>query len=183
MYDPGLAGIRDTSAVANLSAGEQKAIAQFWVDVAAMLKTGNAQQATYLRKKLSEARKTVPTDNQEIAYVLAQLGRALLDQELWTEAEEVLVECLAIREKVAQDSWTTFNAMSLLGGALLGQKKYADAELLLLKGYHGMKDRRDSIPPIGMDRVLEAAQRLVQLYTATGKNDEAAKWRAELQRR
>ncbi len=30
----------------------------------------------------------------------------------------------------------------MLGGALLGQKKYAEAEPLLLKGYEGMKSGR-----------------------------------------
>jgi eukaryotic-like serine/threonine-protein kinase len=58
-------------------------------------------------------------------------------------------ECLAIREKKEPDAWTTFNGRSQLGGALLGHKRYADAEPLLLKGYEGMKQREDKIPPIG----------------------------------
>ena len=37
------------------------------------------------------------------------------------------------------DAWTTFNAKSLLGEALAGQTKYADAEPLLLAGYEGLK--------------------------------------------
>jgi len=40
-------------------------------------------------------------------------------------------ECLAIRAKKEPDAWTTFNTKSLLGGALLGQKKYGAAEPLL----------------------------------------------------
>jgi hypothetical protein len=31
--------------------------------------------------------------------------------------------------------WTIFNTRSLLGDALMGQKKYAEAEPLLLQGY------------------------------------------------
>jgi outer membrane protein assembly factor BamD (BamD/ComL family) len=69
----------------------------------------------------------------------------------------------------------------MLGGALLGQKKYADAEPLLLAGYEGMKKREAKIPPQGKGRVTEAVERLVQLYEATGKKDEAAKWRKELE--
>ena len=42
---------------------------------------------------------------------------------------------------IEPDTWTTFNTKSMLGGALLGQKKYAEAEPLLLKGYAGMKRR------------------------------------------
>jgi TolA-binding protein len=68
----------------------------------------------------------------------------------------------------------------MLGEALLGQKKYADAEPLLLKGYQGMKQREAKIPPQGKPRLREALERLVQLYEATGKKDEAARWRKEL---
>ena len=64
--------------------------------------------------------------------LLAQIGLGLLQQKKWTEAEPLLRECLAIREKTQPDVWSTFNTQSLLGGALLGQKKYAEAEPLLL---------------------------------------------------
>jgi hypothetical protein len=47
--------------------------------------------------------------------------------------------CLAIREKKLPDDWRRFNAQSLLGGSLLGQQKYAEAEPLLVQGYEGMK--------------------------------------------
>ena len=77
------------------------------------------------------------------------------------------------------DAWTTFNTQSLLGGALLGQQKYADAEPLLLAGYQGMKQRQQSIPPPGRSRLPEAALRLVQLYEAQDKKDEVARWTKE----
>ena len=67
----------------------------------------------------------------------------------------------------------------MLGGALLGQKKYADAEpVLLLKGYEGTTLWEKSIPPQGATRIPEALDRLVELYTATNRPDEAKKWRA-----
>jgi eukaryotic-like serine/threonine-protein kinase len=95
------------------------------------------------------------------------------------EAEPALRESLAIREKKEPDDWRTFNTRSLLGGALLGQKKYADAEPLLLKGYEGMKQRVKSIPPQGNTRIPEALDRLIELYTAMNKPDEVKKWQAE----
>jgi hypothetical protein len=64
-----------------------------------------------------------------------------------------------------------FNTRSMLGGALLGQKKYADAEPLLLQGYEGMKQRAARIPPPGRIRLPEAVRRLVALYEATGNQD------------
>ena len=64
---------------------------------------------------------------------------------------------------------------------MLGQKKHADAEPLLLAGYEGMKQREKTIPEQGKVRIPEAIERLVQLYEATGKKDDAAKWRKELE--
>ena len=140
----------------------------------------NGKVAGLLQEQLSEARKTLPRDSPQLAGMLAQVGLSLLELKLWSEAEPLLRESLAIRAKTQANVWTTFNAQSMLGGALLGQKKYAEAEPLLLKGYAGMKERERSIPPQGKVRFKEAVERLVQLYEATGKKGEAAKWRAEL---
>jgi hypothetical protein len=61
----------------------------------------------------------------------------------------------------------------------LGQKKYADADPLLVKGYEGMKQCEKAITPQGSNRIPEALDRLIDLYTATNKPDEAKKWQAE----
>ena len=105
------------------------------------------------------------------------LGRCLLHTGKPADAEPILRQCLAIREKTQPDNWTTFDTKALLGAALLGQKKYPDAEPLLLAGYEGMKQREKTMPTGDKDRLPEAADRLVHLYDATGKKDEAAKWR------
>ena len=44
-----------------------------------------------------------------------------------------------------------------------------------------MKRREKTIPQQGKIRLPEAVERLVQLYEATGKKDEAAKWRRVLE--
>jgi len=111
---------------------------------------------------------------------LGSLGRNLLHQKKWTDAEPLLRECLAIREKDQPDAWHTYNTKSQLGGALLGQKKYADAAPLLLAGYEGMKQREAKIPAATKVRLTEALERLVQLYEAMDKKNDAAKWRKEL---
>jgi hypothetical protein len=77
------------------------------------------------------------------------------------------------------DHWLTPNAKWLLGRALLGQQKYAEAEPLLVQGYEGLKQRHDAIPPQYRNRPTLALDSLVQLYEAWGKPDEAAKWHAE----
>ena len=69
----------------------------------------------------------------------------------------------------------------MLGGALAGQKKFPEAEPLLLEGYSGMKDREAKIPPARNIRVAEAVRRLVDLYIAWDKPDEAEKWRTKVE--
>jgi tetratricopeptide (TPR) repeat protein len=91
----------------------------------------------------------------------------------------LLRDCLTTRERTMANSWLTFRSQSLLGGALLGLKQYADAEALLRAGYEGMKKQEAQLPPEGKAGLTEAVERLVQLYEATDKKDEAAKWRKE----
>jgi hypothetical protein len=71
--------------------------------------------------------------------------------------------------------------MSLLGGALLGQGKYAEAEPLVAQGYEGIKSRDAKIPALfKLPRLSEAAERVVRLYEAWGKPAQAAVWKAKL---
>jgi tetratricopeptide (TPR) repeat protein/tRNA A-37 threonylcarbamoyl transferase component Bud32 len=119
-------------------------------------------------------------DSPQYAEQLAALGANLLLQKKATEAEAVLRPGLAIRQRTAPDAWTTFNTESLLGGALLLQQKHADAEPMLLQGYEGMKQREAKIPPAARSRLIGALERLVQLYDAWGKKDQADAWRKQL---
>jgi hypothetical protein len=64
----------------------------------------------------------------------------------------------------------------MLGGALLGQKKYAEAEPLLLAGYTGMKEREKMIPAQYQFRLVAAAKLLVQLYEALDRKNDVAVW-------
>jgi serine/threonine protein kinase len=124
-------------------------------------------------------RKRAKPDDPQFAGLLAQVAPDLLKCRQYAAADEMLRECLAIREKTQPDAWSTFDARSQLGGALLGQNKYAEAEPLLLAGYVGMKQREKTIPPQGSSHIPEALERLIDLYTVTGKPDEARMWRAE----
>jgi len=111
---------------------------------------------------------------------LAMLANARLREGKYVEAEGLARECLAIRERNIPDDWRTFNARSMLGGSLLGQKKYAEAEPLLLSGYEGMRQREARIPLEGKPRLTETLQRLVQLYEATDRPDQAGQWKRKL---
>jgi serine/threonine protein kinase len=140
-----------------------------------------AKAEPMLREVMEFVKKQAGADSLPYAGQLAQLGHNLLQQNKPAEAEPVLRECLAIREKKEPDGWLTFNAKSMLGGVFMAQKKYADAEPLLLQGYEGMREREAKIPPVGKLRIPEALERLVQLYESWDKKDEAAKWRKTLE--
>ena len=103
----------------------------------------------------------------------------MIQQAKYSEAEPLLRESLAIREKTQPDVWTTFNTKSLLGGALLGQKKYTDAELLLVRGYEGMTQHEKSITGTGKLCLPEALDRLILLYTETNKPEEVKRRQGE----
>ncbi|PYK96137.1 MAG: serine/threonine protein kinase [Verrucomicrobia bacterium] len=127
---------------------------------------------------LENLRKRLPADDPRLARLVA----ILLDREKFIEGEPLAREILAIREKKFPDDWLTFNAQSALGGCLLGQKKYGEAEPLLLSGYEGMKQREDKIPAAGKTRLKETIQRLVSLYQATERSEQVAQWKTELTR-
>jgi hypothetical protein len=143
----------------------------------AYVKAGKLVEAEKLIDELlTDARKQLPKDSLHLADQLASYSLVLMEIKGYVKAEPLLRECLAIREKKEPEVWSTFYARSLLGSALLDQKKYAEAEPLLVKGYEGMKAREKNIPPQGKDRLPETLDRLIDLYTATNKPDEVKKY-------
>jgi hypothetical protein len=118
--------------------------------------------------------------DSRLADRLAARASELLEEQRFPDAEPLARECLALREKKAPDDWATYNTRSILGGCLLGQKKYVEAEPLLLAGYEGMKMREDKIPASGRPRLKETIQRLVRLYEATDRPNQVAQWKTEL---
>jgi serine/threonine protein kinase/tetratricopeptide (TPR) repeat protein len=118
---------------------------------------------------------------ESVGEMLTTVGRITLKQARYAEAELLLREDLARRGTQQPGDWSMFNTQSLLGGALVGQKKYAEAEPLLVQGYEGLKQRSATIPgQFRTARLTEALERLVQLHDAWGRPDEAAEWRTKL---
>lgn len=67
----------------------------------------------------------------------------------------------------------------MLGRVLAEQKKFAEAEKLLLAGYKGLKENVSTTPGWGKYYLPDTMDWLGQLYEAWGKPDEARKWLAE----
>jgi tetratricopeptide (TPR) repeat protein len=155
-----------------------RTVAPYLLD--AYLRTVQPEKAGALaREMLSEGRAAAPPGSPQLSALLGQAALGLVAARAWDEAEPVVRECLAIREKAEPDAWTTYQARSLLGAVLLGRGRYADAEPLLRAGYYGLKQRADRIPPQARPRLGEALDRLIAWAEATGRGDEANAWREE----
>jgi hypothetical protein len=134
--------------------------------------------ATLYRAALESARKN-PADRETLATALAESGRSRLGAGDGTAAEATLREALAIREAEMSQHWRTAEARSLLGGALLGQKRTAEAAPLLRSGYEGMAGAAAAIPRVDRPRLAEALDRLIAAGEAAGTQAELAAWKAE----
>ncbi len=132
------------------------------------------------RERLETLRARLPATEPQLAIALVLWTQTLLDAEKFSDAEPVARECLAIREKIQPDDWPTFNTRSVLGGILWNEKRYDIAEPLLLSGYEGLKRREDKLNEAGRLCLKNSIRRVVQLYEATGRADEAAVWKQKL---
>ncbi len=146
-----------------------------------------AESGAVWREELAMERKLSGDDHpfvtnslHQLTAVLAELTRTLLVQQKYADAEPPARECLTLREQILPDDWRTCNARSMLGGSLLGQKKFVEAGPLLLAGYEGMKRREEKIVAKGKIRLQESIQRLVQLYEATDQSGKTTEWRKKL---
>jgi tetratricopeptide (TPR) repeat protein len=150
-------------------------LAEAYADAGRLSEAESLYQHTLARR-----RKTDKPDSPLLAGDLTRFGYHLLQQSRWSEAEPLLREALAIRAKATPDDWVRHESMSLLGGALLGQGRHAEAEPLVVAGYEEMKAREAQITMPERSRLREAAERVVHLYEAWNKPEQAAAWKAKL---
>jgi serine/threonine protein kinase/tetratricopeptide (TPR) repeat protein len=158
--------------------------------VSTVIATSNLADAYRIAGRLADA---LPVLEDSLALVKAKLGpdhphtlmsmyslaRAYLDAKP-SQAEPLLREFLAIRQRKTPNDWRTFETRSLLGGSLSSQKKWPEAEPLLISGYEGMTAREAKIPAPQKKRIGEAGARIVALYEAWGKKEKADEWRKRL---
>jgi eukaryotic-like serine/threonine-protein kinase len=97
------------------------------------------------------------------------------------QAEVLLREALAGFSKIRPDFWARFDIESTLGASLSGQKKFTEAEPLLLSGYEGLSRVKGTIPPANKSILEDAASRVAALYDSWGQPDKASAWRQKVQ--
>ena len=79
------------------------------------------------------------------------------------------------RQPSKENDWMSHFGQALEGRALAGTGKYAEAEPLLLGGYHGIVAQTKALDEQSF-RLAEVRRWLAELYHAWGKADRAAEW-------
>ena len=155
---------------------EHSEVANSLNELAGLLERQNrlTEAETAIRECLALRRKIQGESHPFVAYTLSQLGSVLQRQGRHVEAETVLREALAWCDQPGADRGAVPEAQSVLGAALAGQKKFTEAEPLLLSGYEGLK--RLANP----DDIKDALEALIRCYTDWGKPSQAAAWKQKL---
>jgi serine/threonine protein kinase/Tfp pilus assembly protein PilF len=161
---------------------EHRSVEQILRNLANVLQGQNklAEAEDVWREDLAMERKLSGDGHPFVANLLDKLALLLMRAGKFSEAEPLARECLAIRENQLPNGWLTFDARSTLGSNLLAQKKFAEAEPLLLSAFEGLKQRAEKIPLADKTRLKENMGRLVLLYDATGQSEKAAEWKKQL---
>jgi eukaryotic-like serine/threonine-protein kinase len=116
----------------------------------------------------------------ELAMLRADLAMNHLKKAEPSLAEPLLREALKVYDRQMNDDWRRFEIQGQLGEALYSQKKFDEAEPLILGGYEGIMSRRKKVTVDARSRLPEAGRRVVTLYESWGRREQAASWKQKL---
>jgi serine/threonine-protein kinase len=119
-------------------------------------------------------REVLPADHMDLTWSRLMLGKILMRTGALGEAESTLRSVLTrLEQTLPHDHPGTAAARGALGECLVFETRYAEAEPLLLESYKVLQTRVGSADP----RTQSARVRLLKLYEAWGKPDEASPYR------
>lgn len=131
----------------------------------------------YSREVLALRGITLPDAHPAVATAMQALGLALAHQGKPDEGERWLRESLELRRKTLPEGhWLVSSAESVLGEHLTQVGRYAEAEKLLLPAEARLVAERGAKSP----QVSAARERVVKLYEAWNRPEDAARWRTLL---
>ncbi len=129
---------------------------------------------------LESQRRALGDVHPDTVSTFTSLGHVRLLQRKYNEAEAALRYGLQMYEKSSPASWERYSCQSMLGASLAGQKKFSEAEPLLVSGYEGIVRFEPTMPLAERSNLRDARERLIQLYRDWGKPDKVAEWRVKL---
>jgi serine/threonine-protein kinase len=170
-------GVKHTVVAAMLNSLAHALIAQGRYDEA----------AAALREALDIVRPAFGRDHQLVAIYAINLASVELARSQAAAAEGLLRDALPIRSRapelvptrrrtIGEDDWSIAATRALLGASLVAQRRYADAERVLLAARRDLDMQPH--PPANDVKAITTA--LVRLYDAWGRHDDAAVYRARL---
>jgi tetratricopeptide (TPR) repeat protein len=127
-------------------------------------------------KVLEVQRRTLGAKHPNTLDVMASLGEVDIQQEKYAAAEPLLREALGSWEASSPNSWKRYYGQALVGASLAGQKRFAEAEPLLLSGHQGLVERQSAIPAGSRRVVNDAGLRTAQFYQNWGQPEKAREW-------
>jgi tetratricopeptide (TPR) repeat protein len=143
--------------------------------------SGNAAKAEVIRRDEWRLAETTHGNESEKACQRAfDVALNLLRQGRPGDAELIVRDIWALNAKRSPERWETRFLQSWLGKLLAEQRKFKEAESALLEAHSGLERVVATIPEIRRNQELvRSAERLVGLYEATDRFQDAEKWRQE----
>jgi serine/threonine protein kinase len=148
-----------------------------------------ADEADRWRAKLVTATKRSAGERSAAAaQALAEWTRSLLRRNRWEEAESQAAEALSIREDLVKkpgsrvEAWQVGSIRSMLGRAILGRGRAAEAETLLVAAHAELLRLEPSLPPPG-EPLIDSFERMADLAQARQRPEERSRLLQEAARR
>jgi non-specific serine/threonine protein kinase/serine/threonine-protein kinase len=142
---------------------------------------GRCEEAEALFTRLLEVdRRVLGPARPYTTDVMAALGDVQLQMEKYVVAETVVREALSNWEKTRPDSWQRYYSEAVLGASLAGQRRYVEAEPLLVSGQQGLVQREASVPADNRRVLTDAGEWVVRLYESWGRPEMAARWQEKV---
>jgi hypothetical protein len=112
-----------------------------------------------------------------LGITLAYWGESLRRSGDVKAGESKLREALAVfNETLPKNHWRPVETRSLLAMCFVDQRRFAEAEKLLLPAYEALAAQF----PLSHPRVAGVAERLAALYDSWGQPQKASQWRSKL---
>ena len=125
-------------------------------------------------QSLRISERNFPATHPRVLTYMISRARVRIERGHAAETEDVLERVLAARQQsLPAGDWRIAQAQSLLAAALMAQRRFAEAEPLMLEADRGL----NALPGAEGDERRANRVRLVQLYTALGRRDRADTYR------
>jgi tetratricopeptide (TPR) repeat protein len=126
-------------------------------------------------------RSSAPNDGPVAALTLANRSECCLRQGRYEDAEKFAREYVTFLDTRPQRPWSKAEATGLLGAALLGQRRFAEAEPKLLSSFNDLEAIYSCVPAHTGPRLRQSIGRsLTQLYEQSGQDELAGQWKKRL---